>query len=75
MTHKMTDYVTSEQRIAAATSLEAKRAASIAHLRSIGRYIVDPGCTWRPRSAAHTDVRITWDEARERESGSNGGRA
>jgi hypothetical protein len=64
---KMTDYVTAEQRIAAATSLEAKRQASIEHLRSIGRYIVDPGCTWRPRPAAHTDVRLTWEEARKRE--------
>jgi hypothetical protein len=64
---KMQDYITSEQRIAAATSLDAKRRASIEHLRSIGRLIIDPGCTWRPRSAAHTDVRITWAEARERE--------
>ena len=65
--HKMTDYVTPDQRLAAATSLEAKRAASIAHLRSIGRYLLDQDCTWRPRPACQTDVRQTWAEARARE--------
>jgi len=65
----MIDYITPQQRIAAATSLEAKRAASVAHLRSIGRYIVDPHCAWRPRPAACADVRLTWAEAREREGG------
>jgi hypothetical protein len=65
--HKMKDYQTAAAVIEGATSLEAKRAASIAHLRSIGRYIVDPGCTWRPRPACQTDVRKTWAEARKRE--------
>lgn len=67
MTHKMQDYITPADRLAAATSLEAKRQASIDHLRSIGRYIIDPGCKWRPRPACETDVRKTWAEAKRRE--------
>lgn len=62
----MIDYVTPAQRLAGATSLEAKRAAAVEHLRSIGRLIIDPGCKWRPTSAASTDVRSTWAEARQR---------
>lgn len=64
---KMQDYITPADRLAAATSLDAKRQASIQHLRSIGRYILDPGCTWRPRKACETDVRKTWAEALRRQ--------
>lgn len=67
MSHKMRDYQTAASVIEAATSLEAKRQASIAHLRSIGRYLVDPGCKWRPTPACKTDVARTWAEARKRE--------
>lgn len=64
---KNQDYVTPAERLAAATSLEAKRRASIAHLRSIGRYLLDQDCKWRPTPACKTDVRKTWAEALRRE--------
>lgn len=64
---KMQDYITPADRLAAATSLEAKRRASIEHLRSIGRYILDQDCRWRPRPACETDVRKTWAEALRRQ--------
>lgn len=56
------DHVTPADRLG--TSLEAKRARSISILRSRGKYIADLGCTFIPRSAAATDVRLTWAEAK-----------
>jgi hypothetical protein len=56
------DYMTSADRLG--TSLAAKRAASIATLRSRGKYIADIGCTFVPRSAAQTDVALTFEEYR-----------
>lgn len=47
--------------------LETKRQESIAYLKSVGKYIGEPGCKWRPRKAAQTDVAKTWAEARKRE--------
>ena len=47
--------------------LETKRQESIAYLKSVGKYIVEPGCKWRPRPAAQTDVSKTWAEIRKRE--------
>ena len=41
---------------------KAKRAKAIEYLRSRGRYLGDKECKWRPRSAAATDVRLTWEE-------------
>lgn len=63
----MIDYITPQQRLAGANSLEAKRAAATAHLRSIGRLLIDPACKWRPTNAASTDVAATWAAARDRE--------
>ena len=51
------DYITPADRLG--TSLQAKRAAAIAYLRSRGKYIVDADCNWRPTNAASTDVRRT----------------
>ena len=65
--HKMKDYQTAAAVIEGATSLQAKCEAMKEHLRSIGRLITEPGCTWRPRPACQTDVRKTWAEARKRE--------
>lgn len=62
----MIDYITPAQRLTGANSLEAKRAAAVEHLRSIGRLLIDPTCKWRPTSAACTDVNLTWAEARQR---------
>ncbi len=53
----MTDYMTPADRLG--TSLEAKRAASKAYLRSRNKYIADIGCNFVPTSAANTDVRRT----------------
>ena len=60
----MIDYVTPAMRLAAATSLEAKRAAAIAYLRSRGKYILDKDCNFRPTRSTHTDVRRTMDNAK-----------
>lgn len=35
-------------------------------LRARGRLIIDPACTWRPTSAAQTDLRATVQAERER---------
>ena len=51
------DYITPADRLG--TSLQAKRAAAIAYLRSRGKYIVDADCNWRPTNAANTDVQRT----------------
>jgi hypothetical protein len=48
------------------TSLEDKRARAIAYLRSRGKYIVEQGCSWKPTSAAATDVRQTIHKARKK---------
>jgi len=53
----MIDHMTPADRLG--TSIEAKRAAAVAYLRSRGKYIVDPGCAWTPTNAANTDVRRT----------------
>lgn len=55
----MIDYVTPADRLG--TSLQAKRAAAIAYLRSRGKYIVDADCNWRPTNAANTNIRRTFD--------------
>ena len=55
------DYITPADRLG--TSLQAKRAAAIAYLRSRGKYIVDADCNWRPTNAANTNIRITFDNA------------
>ena len=41
---------------------KAKLAKAIEYLRSRGKYLADQSCKWRPRSAAATDVRLTWEE-------------
>lgn len=51
------DYISAADRLG--TSLQAKRAAAIAYLRSRGKYIVDADCNWRPTNAANTDVQRT----------------
>jgi hypothetical protein len=51
------DHVTAADRLGA--SLDAKRAAAIAYLRSRGKYIVDADCNWRPTNAANTSVQRT----------------
>ena len=53
----MIDHMTPADRLG--TSIEAKRAAAVAYLRSRGKYIVDPGCEWRPTNVDNTDVRRT----------------
>lgn len=58
----MIDYATPADRLG--TSLDAKRARSIAILRARGKYIADLGCAFVPRSAATTDVRLTWAESK-----------
>lgn len=57
---KMIDYITPQQRVSGASSLEAKRQAAIGYLRSIGRYVLDRECKWRPSDSHNTDVRATW---------------
>jgi hypothetical protein len=34
---------------------------AIAYLRSRNKYIMDKSCTFKPTSAAATDVRATWE--------------
>jgi hypothetical protein len=58
------DYITSADRLG--TSLAAKRASAVGYLRSVGKYITDEHCTFRPTSAATTDVRKTIAKARLR---------
>jgi hypothetical protein len=56
------DHATAADRLG--TSLEAKRAAAIAYLRSRGKYIIDESCNFRPTRSTHTDVRRTMDNAK-----------
>jgi hypothetical protein len=58
------DYITSADRLG--ISLAAKRSSAIGYLRSVGKYIVDEGCAFKPTSAAKTDVRKTFARARLR---------
>ena len=53
----MIDYISAADRLG--TSLQAKRAAAIAYLRSRGKYIADIGCNFVPTSAAAADVKRT----------------
>jgi hypothetical protein len=55
------DHATAADRLG--TSLEAKRAAAIAYLRSRGKYIIDESCNFRPTRSTHTDVRRTMVQA------------
>jgi hypothetical protein len=51
------DHATPADRLG--TSLEAKRAAAIAYLRSRGKYILDENCNFRPTNTTNTDVQRT----------------
>jgi hypothetical protein len=51
------DHATAADRLG--TSLEAKRAAAIAYLRSRGKYIIDENCNFMPTNTANTDVQRT----------------
>ena len=62
----MIDYITPAQRLAGATSPEAKRAAAIAYLRSRRIYILDHDCKFKPTGKFGTDVAATWAKARQR---------
>ena len=53
----MIDHATPADRLG--TSIESKRTAAIAYLRSRNKYLIDPGCRWKPTNAANTDVKRT----------------
>jgi hypothetical protein len=55
------DHATRADRLG--TSLEAKRAAAIAYLRSRGKYVFDRDCEFKPTRSTHTDVRRTFVQA------------
>jgi hypothetical protein len=42
-----------------------KLEAAIAYLRSRKKYIIDPGCKFRPSSATHTDITKTIEMYRQ----------
>jgi len=66
------DHATAADRLG--TSLEAKRAAAIAYLRSRGKYILDANCNFVPTNAAKTDVKRTMVNAKAESIAQEGGR-
>jgi len=45
--------------------MNEKLEAAIAYLRSRKKYIIDPGCKFRPSSATHTDITKTIETYRQ----------
>jgi hypothetical protein len=51
--------------LSAKAHLAVAREAALDQLKASGKYLLDKGASWRPRPSYDTDIRKTFEEARQ----------